>query len=249
MKKIWHHIARHDEGSIPPSFELEIYKKMLDIFHIGHFYYYIANIACVKIEFVSDTVTKIIGIKNTDFSIEYLFNNIHPEDRPRFAAYENKVAEFFTALPPDKVLKYKVSYDYRLRRTDGSYIWVLMQTVTIQSNEEGAVIRVLGVQTDITHLKTDNTPSGLSFLGLEGEPSYYNVEVNKPILLPSPERFSQREKQVLRLVVEGKSTTEIADLLHISRHTVNSHRKQILLKSGCKTQVELGAMSIREGWI
>ena len=159
--------------------------------------------------------------------------------------YEQQVTAFFNALPPDKVLKYKVSYDYRLRCADGSYKWILMQTITIQSDEKGSVIRVLGIQTDISHMKVDTIPSGLSFIGLDGEPSFYNTvgQNTKQVL------FTKRERQILELIITGKTTCEIADLLNISMHTVNTHRKNIMAKSDCKSLVELGSKAIREGWI
>ncbi len=249
MKKTWHQIARNSSGNIPPNFEIQIYKKMLGIFHVGEYYHYICNIASVQMEFVSDNITNVIGIQPEKFSVEYLFDNIHPDDKPRFAAYEQKVTEFFNNLSPEKVLKYKVSYDYRLRCADGSYKWILMQTVTLQSDELGSVIRVMGIQTDITHLKTENKCSGLSFLGLDGEPSFYNVAINAPVLLPDKELFSKREKEVLQYVLTGKSTPEIAEILNLSIHTINSHRKSILSKSKCSSLAELGSKSVIEGWI
>lgn len=250
MKKTWHQIARHHDGNTPPSFELEVYKKLLNFFHIGEFYYYIVNLPHVAIEFVSDAVKNVLGIGTTsDFNVEYILSNIHPDDLNRFIAYEQQVTAFFNALPPDKVLKYKVSYDYRLRCADRSYKWILMQTITIQSDEKGSVIRVLGIQTDITRLKSDNTPSGLSFIGLDGEPSYYNVGELNTKSSASKTLFTCRERQILQLIVTGKSTNEIADLLNISRHTVNTHRKNILAKSNCKSLVELGFKAIREGWL
>lgn len=250
MKKMWSEISRYKDGSIPPNFELKIYKKMLEIFHIGEYYHYILNIADdVKMEFVSDNITNILGIHPEDFTAEYIFENMHPDDTPRFAIHEQKVADFFMNLPPEKVLKYKVSYDYRLRTKNGNYKWILMQTTTIQSDENGAVIRVLGVQTDITHLKTENKPSGLSFLGLEGEPSYYNVPIDGMVFLPSEEIFSPKEKEILKLVIEGKTTKEIAEILCKSVHTVNSHRKNIFQKTDSKTVAELAVKCVRNNWI
>ena len=222
---------------------------MLNIFHPGDFYYYIVNIASVEMEYVNDKVRDIIGVCQGDFNIEYIFDKMHLDDKERFAAHEQKVTEFFNNLPPEKVMKYKVSYDFRLCCADGSYKWVLMQTTTLQTDEQGAVIRVLGVQTDITHLKTDDKPSGLSFLGLNGEPSYYNVAVNSQVLVPGKVLFSTREKEVLQLMLAGKCTTEIAIVLNVSVHTINSHRKNILTKSGCTSPVELGSKSVKEGWI
>lgn len=249
MKKTWHQIARYNNGDVATNFELEVYKKMLDIFQVGQHYFYIVNIAKVEMKYVNENVAKVLGISPEDLTVEYIFENIHPADKTRFAVYEQKVTEFFNQLPPEKVLKYKVSYDYRLRCKDGSYKWILMQTLTIQSDENGSVIRVLGVQTDISHLKTENKGSGLSFLGLDGEPSFYNVAVGQTVFLRSEELLSKREKEVLRLVLSGKSSAQIAEILNISIHTVKTHRKKIWLKSNCRSLAELGAKAVKEAWL
>lgn len=47
--------------------------------------------------------------------------------------------------------------------------------------------------------------------------------------------LSDREKDVLVAVAKGKMNKEIADQLHISIHTVISHRKNISRKTGIKT--------------
>lgn len=44
--------------------------------------------------------------------------------------------------------------------------------------------------------------------------------------------LSEREKEVLKLVIKGHTSKEIADLLFISKATVDSHRKKILEKTG-----------------
>jgi len=55
----------------------------------------------------------------------------------------------------------------------------------------------------------------------------------------STEQLSDRELDVLRLLVQGKMNKEIADILNISVHTVISHRKNITQKTGIKTQAGL----------
>lgn len=51
--------------------------------------------------------------------------------------------------------------------------------------------------------------------------------------------LSDRETDVLKELVRGCSNKEIADVLHISIHTVMSHRKSIMLKTGIKSQAGL----------
>ncbi len=56
-----------------------------------------------------------------------------------------------------------------------------------------------------------------------------------------------REREVLQLYAEGKITRQIAELLHLSIKTVESHRKQIMEKLGFQSFAELIKYAIREG--
>ncbi|HET8827987.1 MAG TPA: LuxR C-terminal-related transcriptional regulator [Pelobium sp.] len=237
-KKIWHQIAKNNISD-NFSFELEIHKKLLNIFHVGDFYYYIFNCSTTQAEFVSETVKQILGIKEfEDFNIEFLLTHIHPEDLNYFIEFEKKVTQFFNQLPPEKVLKYKVSYDYRIKKMNGKYIRLLQQVVPIQSDEHGSVLRVLGVHTDITHLKKTNG-STLSFIGLDGEPSYNDVCQGYTQFAIRKEIFTKREKEIMELIGMGKNSTEIADKLFISKHTVDTHRKNMMKKTGANSLIEL----------
>ncbi len=67
---------------------------------------------------------------------------------------------------------------------------------------------------------------------------------------PSQSAFSvltNREREVLQLMAEGKSTSQIAELLHISVKTVETHRQQIMHKLRIRSVAELTKYAIREG--
>lgn len=51
--------------------------------------------------------------------------------------------------------------------------------------------------------------------------------------------FSPRESDILKLVIDGYSTLQIADMLHLSHYTVETHRKNICRKANTKTVVGL----------
>ena len=60
--------------------------------------------------------------------------------------------------------------------------------------------------------------------------------------LPSP-----REREVLQLLAEGKTSALIAESLHISVKTVETHRQQIMVKLKIRSVAELTKYAIREG--
>jgi len=61
------------------------------------------------------------------------------------------------------------------------------------------------------------------------------------------EMLTEREREVLQLLAEGKSTKEIALKLHISVKTVETHRRQIMNKLNIYTVAELTKYAIRKG--
>lgn len=61
-----------------------------------------------------------------------------------------------------------------------------------------------------------------------------------------PTNLSQREVEIIRHIVNGCSTQQIADLLYISEHTVRTHIKNIFKKLGTHTRQQLVAKVLRE---
>jgi len=63
------------------------------------------------------------------------------------------------------------------------------------------------------------------------------------------EKLSEREFQILRLLSEGVSVTEIARKLNISDKTVSTHRIRIMEKMGMKKNAELTMYALKNGLI
>ena len=62
------------------------------------------------------------------------------------------------------------------------------------------------------------------------------------------EVLSNREREVLQLLAEGKSTKQIALKLYISAKTVETHRRQIMDKLDIHSVAELTKYAIRKGF-
>jgi len=119
--------------------------------------------------------------------------------------------------------------EYRLRRRDGEYRWV----------EDAGVPR----------FEEDGTFAG--FIG-----STMDVSTRKRgIFTPDEEAvrmvfaLTERERQVLVLIAEGKSTKEAAAHLGISYKTADSHRSRILEKLGVHETASMVRYAIRSGLI
>jgi DNA-binding NarL/FixJ family response regulator len=63
------------------------------------------------------------------------------------------------------------------------------------------------------------------------------------------ELLSPREREILQLVAEGKSNKDIADLLHISIYTVETHRAAVMKKLNLRGIPELILYAVRKGII
>jgi len=65
----------------------------------------------------------------------------------------------------------------------------------------------------------------------------------------SYELLSPREREILQLVAEGKSSKQIANLLNLSVHTVETHRARVMQKLNLRGIPELILYAVRKGII
>ncbi len=58
---------------------------------------------------------------------------------------------------------------------------------------------------------------------------------------------TNRELDIMRNLASGKTSKEIGKELYISPHTVDTHRRNLLRKLGCRSVVELAQIAYRNG--
>lgn len=64
---------------------------------------------------------------------------------------------------------------------------------------------------------------------------------------PLADSLSEREREVLRLVVEGRDNAAIAKELFISPYTVKNHMSNILVKLGAQSRLQAAVRAVRDG--
>lgn len=118
--------------------------------------------------------------------------------------------------------------EFRLQRSDGEYRWI--ENTGVPHMEDGTFRGFIGCAVDVTHRKTAMVA-----------PDEDAVRIVFSL--------TERERQVLVLIAEGKSTKEAAAQLGISYKTADSHRSRILEKLGVHETASMVRYAIRAGLI
>ncbi|GAB3420048.1 LuxR C-terminal-related transcriptional regulator [Niabella aquatica] len=246
-KKFWKTVVNKETAPDVEKLQrqIELYKRLLSIFHAGDYYHYVFSMYISEFDVVSEKIRQVLGYEPEEVTMKFLMDRVHPDDKPYVLNFEYKIVEFFKSLPFEKVAFYKVQYDFRIRKKDGNYVRMLHQAVQVDYDKKN-YYRTLSIDTDITHIKPEGIPC-FSLIGLDGEPSYYNIKDTH--FSKSFDLFTHREREVLKGVVEGKTSKVLADELCVSIHTLHTHRKNILAKAKVKTPLELIKKAIGEGWV
>ncbi len=239
MHAIWNIKGVISESKIElPALNLE--ELVGNVFSSGPTYYYIIDFSDKSISNVSQSIKDIHGFDPQSVTLDDILSIIHPDDMDHVAKAEYFCARSFfeNHILWQKATTYKVCYSFRFKVTDGSYRLFLHQALTLGVDDQGKTARSLNIHTDISHFASKNNYT-VSFIGLRGEPSYFNLSYDHFDLENKKHIFSNREVEIISLLAEGLSSVEIANKLHISNETVRNHRKNILEKADCKNMVQL----------
>lgn len=227
---------------------LDIVEQVASLFSPGNFYYYILNFVTFKMDFVSEGVKNVLGIEPNEFTLDKVFSLYHPDDMTNLHKKEKASIGFkMDKLTTEEITKYKTVYLVRIILDDGAEKTILHQARAISISQDGKVQQVMGVHTDISHLNI-SIDNKVSFISQNGPNYYYNEKNNSfDLLYDSKKLLTNREREILSEAAKGKTTNDIASTLHISPHTVNTHKKNIIKKTNSKNFTQLITKCIREG--
>lgn len=254
MNKLWENLVMDKKA--PTQFPLVDFNEIVsEVFAVGPFYYYIVDFYDLSISHISKGFKEAHGVDSDQIkSINDILALIHPDDLIIVIRAEDTASVLVkNSIGIDKMKEYKFSYNFRFKTGTGDYQLYNHQSLILTTDQNGNFGKSLNIHTNINHLTTTNNQK-LSLIGLGGNPSYLNMDIfpeeDCPINDVIPKNiFSKRELQIIKLIADGKNTSEIADRLFISQLTVKTHRKNILSKSGCKNSADLVAHGVSEGWI
>jgi len=144
---------------------------------------------------------------------------LHPDDRD---LCQETYMKAFAARQPFRI-------QYRIQRSDGEYCW-LEDNGAPHFDEDGEFTGFIGAAFDISDRRRN----------------VFTPDAESVRLVFA---LTERERQVLVLVAEGRSTKEAAARLGISYKTADSHRSRILEKLGVHETASMVRYAIRAGLI
>ncbi len=247
IAKIWD----IQKTNFPPNnlgTEIALFKNAMDLCHIFPYYYFINDHQKNHIEFVSPEIKDILGYDLDQITIEFLIAQIHPDDKEHYINFSEQSEQLLTSRDINKQLNYKISYDFRIKKIDNTYLRILQQSFTIAYSKQENKFRSLNLHTDITQLKYTGEPR-LEILGLNDQTSSLTVFGNEKTYEKALSPISKREQEILLLLANGKTTNEISKELFIAQETVNKHRKNMLQKTDATNTASLIFTAIKRGWI
>jgi DNA-binding CsgD family transcriptional regulator len=203
---------------------------------------FIYNHQTLTYDYFSPNIQSIMGYNNKDFKeggLKFSMSLVHPEHNRIYNKNILPVMFKYYSLYAlnGRVKDLKFTYSFKIKKRDGTYLWMLHHMSALQLTKLGFPIRTLVQLTDVSGIKKDEAID-LTIL-VKGKNHIYKPIYTKIYSDETKFALSERELDILYLLYEGKTTKEIADELNISFHTVNTHRKNMLKKSNMKNTAEL----------
>lgn len=234
------------------------FKRYASMFALGNSYLYIVNLHDFELEYVSESVKLFVDKDPRAVEVSDLMKTVLPEEIDNIHLKSKLISDFYTSfLNKKEVLNYKNMFSYRMKDVGGQIRTMLYQAIPLSVLENGTPEHVLCIQTDVSHLKLTSN-SAVSFININGGKCYFNVDTSTGKFDPEAcegdrkdisRLFSEREKQIVIKLSRGLNAEQIANELNLSPHTIKTHRRNILQKSGCTNTTELVAKCLTNGII
>ena len=195
---------------------------------------HVVDLVRMEVLFASSTGRDLFGLEPEEIHVGTFFARTHPDDRDRHNLVRTKTLHAAQNLFIHRQGVIVHSSDFRQPDGNGGYMNVLFQAYLFCQGEPSSTVYMALVLSDISGLALER-PGHHYYLG--DDLSHFRYPDAE--LLELGHHFTDREFEVLALIASGLDSESIADALGISENTVNTHRRNMLRKSGKHSTHEL----------
>lgn len=160
-----------------------------------------------------------------------ILNKIHPDDLLGKHMLELQFFHFLKNKPLSERSDYHIISKIRMKDNSGKYISIQHRMFYVAFVNENPWLALCLYNYSFDKSVPSIHEKGCIVNSATG--NVYNADREKYNVI-----LSQREKEVLSLIGRGKMSVEIANLLSISKHTVDRHRQNILEKLRVNNSIE-----------
>ncbi len=245
MKRININKEYHQIFETYPDIEIdEHFSKIIELDHFLPYnstFYCITNTVDQSFEYVSKNFKACTGLgpeKMLSGGMAYYWSLFHPEDIQLWINSLKELMQFtMTELNDEQRKRMSYTWNYRIKDGRGDYVNIVQNTTPLQFDEDNKPIIGLAHYTVLSGHIQLNICASAKILNEHNEyETLYFKNMSSTNLL---DIMSNRERDVVRLLIQQKTSEQIAELLNISRHTVDTHRRNILKKLNLNSTVEI----------
>jgi DNA-binding CsgD family transcriptional regulator len=170
---------------------------------------------------------QMLGIESSQLNPAHILAAIHPDDMDKLFWVNCQLLKVGGEIFMNEKGTVLMSYTHRLRNASGDFVKILGQNYIFYTAVPHKTVIAIRVITNIDWCKLKNN-------------CFHQYVGNDISLFKFPDEdllkisldFSNRELEIMKMIELGLSSKEIAGKLFLSVHTVNTHRSNILAKSG-----------------
>ncbi len=192
-------------------------------------FFFVGDIINVKILFTSKRSVEMIGINPEDVSPCHFFEATHPDDIHRHNLAKSKLFALAQGLFIAEKGEALLSTNLVIRNPYEGYTQMLCQCYMYFTVFPYKTVFYLQILTNIGWFK--KIKHGYHYY-VGNDLSCFRYPDEELLLIGNV--LSDREYEIVKLIKSGLNSEQIAEKLFLSKHTVNTHRNNILEKTGKK---------------
>ena len=184
----------------------------------------------------------LLGFDDKIMTLERFVSYIHPED-VEYVKRIGQVATIESLKRPQENKKWILHVAHRIQKADNTYTRILAQSIPFSFDNNMRITQFLVKLKDISFANWSSVVD-YDF----HHPGLDDISFHRSVFSEIMNLFSPKEIEIIKLINEGKNSQQIAEKLNISKHTVATHRKNIMKKSGCHSSKELIQFCMKNGF-
>lgn len=207
-------------------------------------FFCVTNTQKLSFEYISKNMTACLGLNKNDLKaggMRLFWSRMHPDDLDKWLLALNELMSFtLNNIEIENRGKMSYTWNFRLKNAKDEYVNIIQNTTPLEFDSDYKPIVGLAHYTVLSPEIKMQISASAKMLNKNNEYEtlfYKNFTQN---LLS--EGITNRERDIIRLLVLNYSSKQIADKLNISPNTVDTHRRNILKKLHISSTGELIGM-------